>query len=143
MILLSACFETAFSMTSITFFPSNKLLQSKIAAGAADNRRSYFSPMAWRGEGDVWAAHLANKHNTGRLDELAIQGDISVPGAHLPQMLENGDPFATGHRLWQHWKTLAAPGLMRNAGRGLVVETNFSKLFVVQYTRYNTTNTRH
>jgi hypothetical protein len=50
---IPACFETAFSITSTTFFPSNKLLQSRIAAGAEDNRRWYFSPTAWRGEGVV------------------------------------------------------------------------------------------
>ena len=58
-------------------------------------------------------------------------------------MLENGVPSATDHRLGRCRQAPAAPGLVRNAGGGLVVEPNFSKIFVVYYARHNKTNAGH
>jgi len=45
---IPAWFEAAFSMTSISFLPSNKLLQSRVGPGAADMRRLYFSSATWQ-----------------------------------------------------------------------------------------------
>ena len=58
-------------------------------------------------------------------------------------MLENGLPSAIDHRLGRYRKAPAAPGLVRNAGGGPVVEPNCSKIFVLKDEGCNSTNTGH
>ncbi len=45
---LPAWFDAAFSMTSISFLPSNKPLQSRVEPGAAAMRLLYFSSATWQ-----------------------------------------------------------------------------------------------
>jgi len=61
----------------------------------------------------------------------------------LSQMLENGLPSVIDHRLGRYRQAPAAPGLVCNAGGGLVAEPNFSKIFVVYYAGHNSTITGH
>ena len=112
-----------------------------MAAGAADNRRSCFSPTAWRGKQDR-ELHV-EQTNTGRVHEPVQQGDNSTANAYLSQMLENGLPSVIDHRLGRYRQAPAAPGLVRNAGGGVVVEPNFSKIFVLKDKGYKSTNTGH
>ena len=58
-------------------------------------------------------------------------------------MLENGLPSVIDHRLGRYRQAPAAPGLVCNAGGGVVVEINFSKIFVLKDKGYNSTNTGH
>jgi hypothetical protein len=71
------------------------------------------------------------------------QGDKSKANAYLSQMLENGLPSVIDHRLGRYRQAPAAPGLVRNAGGGPVVEPNFSKIFVLKDEGYNSTDTGH
>ena len=58
-------------------------------------------------------------------------------------MLENGLPSVIDHRLGRYRQAPAAPGLVRNEGGGVVVEKNFSKIFVLKDKGHNSTNTGH
>jgi hypothetical protein len=112
-----------------------------VAAGAADNRRSCFSPTAWRGKQDR-ELHV-EQTNTGSVHEPVQRGDNSTANAYLSQMLENGLPSVVDHRLGRYRQAPAAPGLVRNAGGGLVAEINISKIFVLKDEGHNSTNTGH
>ena len=58
-------------------------------------------------------------------------------------MLENGFPSVIDHRLGRYRQAPVAPGLVRNAGGGPVVEPNISKIFVLKDKGCNSTNTGH
>jgi hypothetical protein len=110
-----------------------------VAAGAADNRRSCFSPTAWQGKKDR-ELHVVQT-NASRVHEPVQKGDNSIANAYLSQMLENGLPSAIHHRRYR--QAPAAPGLVRNAGGGLVVESNIIKIFVLKDEGHHSTKTGH
>jgi hypothetical protein len=81
--------------------------------------------------------------NASRVHEPVQKGDNSTANAYLSQMLENGLPSVIDHRLGRYRQAPAAPGLVRNAGGGVVVEFNMSKIFVLKDEGCNATKTGH
>ena len=128
---LPACLAAAFETADSTSRWSHSALQSSVAAGAADIRRSCLlcaAFCAWKSKGK-----MQNKHHT-TADPIAT-GEISqkrLACAYLSQKLEHLHPSLSRNFGGRHGQRFAAPRAVRDADGGLVVEVQLRKLGVVQ-----------